>query len=328
MVRTIAWTVPYDNRHVQQRSGARLDRFYAHAEIASFIQIILKELGTGKQAQSDAQLKPIAFLSQKLSPTESRYTSRDMELLALIHYLREWRHELLGTGVTVYSDHRSVINFLTRRAMPSTVKYVRWLDLLAEFDLDIHYVRGKANVVADALSRRRHLLPPEEKEVEEECFAMSTSTTSTNLQESMLTAASGDAYYQQLLQSPLDPSDFVLEDALLYKVIHQSPLVRRLFVPKSMRSVVMHEAHDAITAGHLGVARTKATLSSRFWWPSLQDDVKTYVQIVSPVRRISLVTMLLMVPCSPWRILANLGSTCILTSLALSPPPPMDILIA
>lgn len=45
-----------------------------------------------------------------------------------------------------------------------------------------------------------------------------------------------------------------------------------------MRSVVMHEAHDAVTAGHLGVARTKAALSSRFWWPSLHDDMKAYVQ--------------------------------------------------
>ena len=230
------------------------------------------------QAQSDGKLKPIAFLSRKLSPTESRYTTRDMELLALMHSLREWRHYLLGTRVTVYSDHRSVTDFLTQRTMPSTVKYARWLDLLAEFDLDIKYIRGKANVVADALSRRRHLLPPEEGEAEEECFAMSASTILTNLQESMLTAASEDTYYQQLLQSPLDSSEFVLDAGLLYKIIRQSPLVRRLVVPESMRSVVLHEAHDTITAGHLGVARTKAALSSRFWWPSLNEDVKSYVQ--------------------------------------------------
>jgi transposase InsO family protein len=42
--------------------------------------------------------------------------------------------------------------------------------------------------------------------------------------------------------------------------------------------MVMHEAHDAITAGHLGVVKTKAALSSHFWWPSLYEDVKAYVQ--------------------------------------------------
>ena len=67
---------------------------------------------------------PIAFESRKLSETERRYTAQEKELLAVIHYLRVWRHYLLGSNFVVKTDNTVISHFLTQPKL--TVKQARW----------------------------------------------------------------------------------------------------------------------------------------------------------------------------------------------------------
>jgi ribonuclease HI len=86
---------------------------------------------------------------------EQNYPTHDLELAAAIHALKIWRHYLLGHRCQVYTDHKSVKYIFTQNDL--NLRQRRWLELIKDYDLEIHYHPGKANVVADALSRKSYV---------------------------------------------------------------------------------------------------------------------------------------------------------------------------
>ncbi|GER38202.1 polyprotein [Striga asiatica] len=98
---------------------------------------------------------PIAYESRKLNDTERRYTVQEKEITAIVHCLRTWRHYLLGSKFVVMTDNVATSYFQSQKKL--TPKQARWQDFLAEFDYKLEYKPGKANVVADALSRKAEL---------------------------------------------------------------------------------------------------------------------------------------------------------------------------
>nr|GEV92016.1 hypothetical protein CTI12_AA187700 [Tanacetum cinerariifolium] len=94
----------------------------------------------------------IAFESRKLNETERKYTVQEKEMTAVIHCLRIWRHYLLGSRFVIKTDNIATSYFQTQKKL--SPKQARWQDFLAEFDYQLEYKPGKANVVADALSRK------------------------------------------------------------------------------------------------------------------------------------------------------------------------------
>ncbi|WVZ80440.1 hypothetical protein U9M48_027913 [Paspalum notatum var. saurae] len=96
----------------------------------------------------------IAYASRQLRKHEANYATHDLELAAVVHALKIWRHYLLGNTCHIYTDHKSLKYILTQPEL--NMRQRRWLELIKDYDLEIHYHPGKANVVADALSRRAH----------------------------------------------------------------------------------------------------------------------------------------------------------------------------
>ncbi|WVZ89959.1 hypothetical protein U9M48_036304 [Paspalum notatum var. saurae] len=96
----------------------------------------------------------IAYLSRQLRKHEVNYPTHDLELAAVVHALKIWRHYLLGNTCHIYIDHKSLKYILTQPEL--NMRQQRWLELIKDYDLEIHYHPGKANVVADALSHRAH----------------------------------------------------------------------------------------------------------------------------------------------------------------------------
>ena len=82
---------------------------------------------------------------------KKNYPTRDLELAAVIHALKEWRHFLLGNRREIYTDHKSLKYIFTQPEL--NLRQRRWLELVKDYDVGIHYHPEKANVVADALSR-------------------------------------------------------------------------------------------------------------------------------------------------------------------------------
>nr|GEW69439.1 putative reverse transcriptase domain-containing protein [Tanacetum cinerariifolium] len=101
--------------------------------------------------------KVITYASRQLKPHEENYTTHDLELGAVVFALKTWRHYLYGTKCTVFTDHKSIQHVRNQKEL--NMRQHRWLELLADYDCEIRYHPGKANVVADALSRKVRLKP-------------------------------------------------------------------------------------------------------------------------------------------------------------------------
>ncbi len=96
--------------------------------------------------------KVIAYASCLLKPHEQNYPTHDLELAAIVHALKIWRHYLIGNKCHIFTDHKSLKYIFTQPDL--NLRQRRWLELIKDYDLEIHYHPGKANVVADALSRK------------------------------------------------------------------------------------------------------------------------------------------------------------------------------
>ena len=71
-----------------------------------------------------------------------------------MHALKTWRHFLTGNRCDVYTNHKSLKYIFTQKEL--NLRQRRWLDLIKDYDMKLHYHPGKANVVADALSRKSY----------------------------------------------------------------------------------------------------------------------------------------------------------------------------
>ncbi|GJX42635.1 putative reverse transcriptase domain-containing protein [Tanacetum coccineum] len=88
---------------------------------------------------------------------EKNYTTHDLELGAVVFALKLWRHYLYGTKCTVFIDHKSLQHILDQKEL--NMRQHRWLELLSDYDCEIRYHPGKANVVTEALSRKDRIKP-------------------------------------------------------------------------------------------------------------------------------------------------------------------------
>jgi hypothetical protein len=92
----------------------------------------------------------IAYASRQLRRHEEHYPTHDLELLAVVHTLKVWRHYMLGNLVHIYTDHKSLKYLFTQPDL--NMRQRRWLELIKDYELEVQYHPDKANVVVDALS--------------------------------------------------------------------------------------------------------------------------------------------------------------------------------
>ena len=96
--------------------------------------------------------KVVAYASRQLKTHEQNYPTHDLELAAVVFALKIWRHYIYGEKCRIFTDHKSLKYLLTQKDL--NLRQRRWLELLKDYDCIIDYHPGKANVVADALSRK------------------------------------------------------------------------------------------------------------------------------------------------------------------------------
>ncbi|GJW12805.1 putative reverse transcriptase domain-containing protein [Tanacetum coccineum] len=96
--------------------------------------------------------KVIAYASRQLKIHEKNYTTHDLELGAVVFALKMWRHYLYGTKCVMFTDHKSLQHILDQKEL--NMRQHKWLELLSDYDCEIRYHPGKANVVANAFTRK------------------------------------------------------------------------------------------------------------------------------------------------------------------------------
>ena len=125
--------------------------------------LTLPEGNKGFEAYSDASYqglgcvlmqhkRVVAYTSRKLKKDELNYPTHNLELAAVIFALKTWRHYLYGATCQIFTDHKSLKYLFTQKELNLSQR--RWMELLKDYDCTINYYPGKANVVADALSRK------------------------------------------------------------------------------------------------------------------------------------------------------------------------------
>jgi hypothetical protein len=97
----------------------------------------------------------VAYASRQLKKHEVNYLTHDLELSAVVHALKIWRHYLMGKKYELYMEHKHLKCIFTQSNL--NLRQRRWLELIKDYDLGINYHLGKANVVADTLSHRSHV---------------------------------------------------------------------------------------------------------------------------------------------------------------------------
>ncbi len=245
--------------------------------------------------------RPIAFYSRKFIPAEINYTTREQELLAIKDALIVWRHYLAGMPITIHTDHESLKYILTQPTESLNPRLARWQERLADFNFQrILHIKGKDNVVADALSRRPDLallldsfsLPLSSIFLPSPDLSHLSPTTLVNLHN--MTTITSDTLTELITAQRTDPfctsTSNLVRTYPLDHVIHsrfgltpnqtlvwKAKGLERIVVPPSHRPLLLAEAHDAKVSGHHGVDKTYKRLAELYYWPTLYRDVHDYV---------------------------------------------------
>ncbi|GJY04770.1 putative reverse transcriptase domain-containing protein [Tanacetum coccineum] len=192
----------------------------------------------------------IAYASRQLKIYEKNYTTHDLELGAVVFALKIWRHYLYGTKYTVFTDHKSLQHILNQKEL--NMRQRRWLELLSDYDCEIRYHPGKANVVADALSRKTKARKP--KNIKNKYVG------------GMLIENSKDL--EKLRTEKLEPR----ADGTLC-------LNGRSWLPcyGELRTVIMHESHKSKYSIYPGSDKMHQDMKKLYWWPNMKADIATYI---------------------------------------------------
>ena len=220
--------------------------------------------------------RPIAFYSRKLNPAQTRYTTTERELLAIVETLKEFRNILLGQDIRVYTDHKN----LTYKTF-NTERVMRWRLIIEEFSPELVYIKGERNIVADALSR----LSIDDSQVDQlptSSLAEHYGNTKEDLSSTVFPlrykdnqrAQQTDAWLLSQLQS---------NDKYSTKIYRGGGKSRTLIVyndkiviPKTYSQRIIDWYHVQLC--HLGENRTEQTIRQHFTWQGLRNDVAKTIQ--------------------------------------------------
>jgi hypothetical protein len=96
----------------------------------------------------------VSYASRQLRKHEENYPTHDLELAAVVHALKIWRHYLIGHRCEIYRDHKSLKYIFTQTNL--NLRQCRWLEFIKDYDVGINYHPEKANIVVDALSHKKY----------------------------------------------------------------------------------------------------------------------------------------------------------------------------
>ncbi|GJR78939.1 putative reverse transcriptase domain-containing protein [Tanacetum coccineum] len=185
--------------------------------------------------------KMIAYASRHLKIDEKNYTTHDLELGVVVFALKTWRHYLYGTKSVIYTHHRSLQYLFDHKEL--NMRQRRLIEFLSDYECEIKYHPGKANVVANALSRKERLKPRE---------------------------AAKDLKAPVEWLRGLDTQFEKRDDGVIY-------FVDRIWIPSLGGIRIMDEAHTSKYSVHPGADKIYYDFRDLYSWPGMKKDIAEYV---------------------------------------------------
>jgi hypothetical protein len=206
----------------------------------------------------------------QMKAAEKNYPIHEKELLAIIHTLKKWRANLLGSPIYVYTDHRTLENFDTQKDLSR--RQLCWQEFLSQYEINMIYIPGPDNTVADALSR----LPDDDSIVsslheswQSPVAAILSIATNQTVLDAIKSGYATDEYCLKVASSNMPGTKCV--NGLWYIGDH-------LLIP---RMGDIHEnlfclAHNSL--GHFGADKLYVVLRDAYYWPNMHHDLeKAYI---------------------------------------------------
>jgi hypothetical protein len=254
--------------------------------------------GTGLGCVLMQDNRVIAYASRALRPHEQNYPTHDLELAAVVHALKMWRHYLMGTHCNILTDHKSLKYIFTQADL--NMRQRRWLELIKDYDLEVHYHSGKANVVADALSQKLQCncvmmdsfidtLCDELSKMKIEVIpsgALSHIFVEPALQDQIIMAQLSDKGVQIIKENLHQKNE-------KYRCFRQDGkgilwFESRLVVPKNkdLKNKILDEAHLSKFSMHPGSTKMYHDLKPLYWWTRMKREIAQYVSECDTCQRI------------------------------------------
>ena len=220
--------------------------------------------------------KVVAYASRQLKPHEQNYPTHDLELATVVFALKIWRHNLYGEKCRIYIDHKSLKYLLTQKEL--NLRQRRWLELFKDYDCIIDYHPGKANIVADALSRKTMVamsLQYSDWRLADDGAMLAQLEAQPVLRQMIIDAQKNDEELQKKLQMVRDGD----KTKFLEKEAGSLYFQNRLCVPddKELKKKLLYEAHKTVFTMHPGGNKMYQDLKQFYWWKGMKRDVTEYV---------------------------------------------------
>ncbi len=270
------WTPPMDSSF-QTAKSLLASAAPLHHPVPSAVLSLATDSHVGAVLQQKAwgSWQPLAFFSHKLSPTETRYSTFDRELLAAYLSDRHFRFFLEGRFFTLFTDHKPLVTAISKAGTPFSSRQQCHLSFLSEFTTTFSHLPGPKNVVADALSRPSSSPP--------QCASISTTPVTLF----PLPLSYSDIAQEQQKCPSIPPLQTL--PSLHISSIPLSPTLHLLgdiststfhpLIPLTFRQKIFQHVHSL---GHPGIRATRRLLTSRFLWDGMAQDINLWARQCIP----------------------------------------------
>jgi len=225
---------------------------------------------------------PVAFESRSLKGAELHYPTHEQELLSIIHALQKWRSDLLGSRFFVFTDHKTLQNFDSQKDL--SMRQMRWMEYLSQYEYSIHYINGEMNCIADALSRYPEMIARNNPPPALPIASIFEVNSDPSFLDDICTGYVHDVWCSQLIGDVKNKKlDFKLDVSLCNGLLFTG---NRLIIPrfKGLQEQIFRLAHDNLR--HFGGDKMYENLRHEFYWPHMRHDlIQGYIPSCSECQR-------------------------------------------
>jgi hypothetical protein len=255
----------------------------AQPNIEKSFDVYCDASGTGIGCVLMQEGRVIAYASRQLRCHVEHYPTHDLELAVVVHALKIWRHYMLGNTCHIYTDHKSFKYIFTQSEL--NMRQRRWLELIKDYDLEVHYHPCKANVVADALSRKSQcnclLAKPLTMTL---CQEMEKLNMEIVPQASIANLQLGSVLIDQIIKAQkinvgiVHMKERMISDPTTQLWVDDNGVLwfkDRLVVPRvpELRQQILDEAHLSRYSIHPGSNKMYQDLKQQFWWTKMKIEI-------------------------------------------------------